>query len=149
MNVFISHDIADRAAAERLAAALKAEGFSVTNPAEIVGPGDNMALKVGKALEQATAMVALLSPKAAKSEWVQHEIGYALTSPQFQGRLIPVMVKPTANIPWILHELQVLRGISSVPELARRIGSRLRPVPKGSSVRIRRVAPPESAVAGA
>ena len=127
MNVFISHAWADRNAAENIAAALKAHGLAVTNPVNHVAPGENMALRVGKALERANAMVVLLSPEASKSEWVQHEIGYALTSPRIAGRVVPVMVKKTDDIPWILEELNVLDWPANSAALSRKILDRIRP----------------------
>jgi len=138
MNVFISHAAADRSTATKLAHELKAQGFSVSSPTEDIVPGENLALKVGKALESAAAIVVLLSPESAKSQWVQSEISYALTTPKFQGRLIPVMLKPTEEIPWILHDLEVLRGTSNTGALGRKVIERLRGASKGSGVRRKR-----------
>lgn len=138
MKVFISHSMADKNLAGKMAEKLKAEGFTVTNPTADIGPGENIALKVGKALEQAGAMIALLSPDSARSEWVQNEIGFALGSPQFQGRLIPVMVKQTDRIPWILHDLNVLTLPSDPSMWGKVIGERLRPIPKSSGTHHRR-----------
>ena len=133
MNIFISHAAADRSAATRLADSLKSYGFAVTNPLLDAAPGDNVALKVGKALEDAAAMVVLLSPDATKSEWVQHEIGYALSSPQFEGRLIPVMLRPTSDIPWILHDLNILAGPSRNSDLSEKIAERLQATARNAS----------------
>ena len=65
-------------------------------------------LKVGQALENSKAIVALLSPHASTSSWVLHELGYAIGAPRFNGRLIPVMLEKTANFPWILRKLNVV-----------------------------------------
>lgn len=54
-------------------------------------------------------MVVLISPKSVKSEQVEHEIQFALTRPQYKGRLIPVVVRPTKDIPWILTKFPVIR----------------------------------------
>ncbi len=128
MNVFISHAWADRNAAEIIASALKAQGLAVTNPVVNVAPGENIALRVGKALEQAQAMIVLLSPEAAKSEWVQSEIGFGLTSSRIGGRVVPVMVRKTDDVPWILEELSVLNSKqSNFAALSRQILERIRP----------------------
>ncbi len=61
-------------------------------PEEQLLPGDNWAAKVGSVLEDADAMVVLLSPDSMKSEWVRHDIEYALGTAQFKGRLIPAEI---------------------------------------------------------
>lgn len=127
MNVFISHALADRNAAENIASALKAQGLAVTNPVANVAPGENIALRVGKALEQANAIIVLLSPEAVKSEWVQNEIGYALTSPRIGGRVVPVMVRKTDDVPWILEELNIIERQSSFAALSRKILKQIEP----------------------
>ena len=69
-------------------------------------PGDNWGKKVGDALETSDAMVVLLSPDAARSSWVRREIEYALQSRSYEQRLIPVMVRHTEDVPWILRKLR-------------------------------------------
>ncbi|MFW6162148.1 MAG: toll/interleukin-1 receptor domain-containing protein [Planctomycetota bacterium] len=108
MKVFLSYSAADKDLATDLISRLRAEGFEVGQDEE-VGPGDNWALAIGKALEESDAMIVLLSPDAAKSEWVEREIEYALTSPRYKNRLLPVLVKPTRRIPWILRKLPLIR----------------------------------------
>jgi hypothetical protein len=104
VNVFISHAEKDRPYAASLERALKSAGVRVWEPGNIQ-PGDNWALEIGKALAEADALVVLLSPDAVASEWVQREIEFAISSPQFKDRLIPVLVRPTRGVPWILKEL--------------------------------------------
>jgi len=108
MKVFLSYSAADRDLARELISRLRAEGFEVWQDDE-VAPGDNWALAVGKALEESDAMIVLLSPEAAESEWVEREVEYALTSPRYKNRLLPVVVKPTRRIPWILRKLPLIR----------------------------------------
>lgn len=102
MKVYVSYTDRDADLAARLAARLAAEGFGVW-PDDQVLLGDNWALAAGKALEDADAMVVLLSPEGLNSERVRHEIGYALTQQRFQGRLFPVQVRPTKRVPWMQH----------------------------------------------
>jgi hypothetical protein len=47
----------------------------------------------------------LLSPDSVASEWVRREIEFAISLPRFKDRLIPVLVRPTREVPWILQEL--------------------------------------------
>jgi hypothetical protein len=103
-RIFLSYAPSDRQLAETLAKDLSAAGFAVWSDQEAL-PGDNWARKVGEALEESEAMVVIVSPAAAKSEWVRREVEFALGSPRYAGRLIPVIAKPTDEM-WILSKLQ-------------------------------------------
>ncbi len=109
LRVFLSYAKRDDKPAKALRAELEKGGFEVWDPSTRLTPGDNWALEQGKALEDAEAIVILLSPAALTSEHVQREIEYALAEPRFKGRLIPVVVLPVKEIPWILETLRVLR----------------------------------------
>jgi hypothetical protein len=129
-RVFLSYAKRDDKLAQALRAALEKGGFEVWDAASRLTPGDNWALEQGKALADATAMVVLLSPAALASDHVQREIDYALGEPRFKGRLIPVVVRPVKEIPWILETLQVVkidedpeRGSRRVLEALKRIQS--------------------------
>jgi hypothetical protein len=43
-----------------------------------------------------------------RSETQRREIEYALGDPKFQGRVYPVQIRPTHNIPWILRTFNLL-----------------------------------------
>jgi hypothetical protein len=109
MKVFLSYAQSDRETARELATHLKEAGHKVWYADDALFPGQNIALETGKALDKAEAVVVLLSPQALKSDGVRQEIEFALGAPQFRGRLIPVMVKPTADIPWILKKLPIVK----------------------------------------
>ena len=112
MKVFLSYSQADKKWAEYLRQSLPIHFGGLSGPSEIevwdpadeLEPGANWRLKSGKALENADAMIVLLSPDSVKSEFVQSEIDYALASPHFRGRVIPLLVKPTKDVPWILRK---------------------------------------------
>src|SRR5262245_15505475 len=127
-KVFLSYARRDDEPARRIRGELEKGGFEVWDPAVKLTPGDNWALAQGKALEEADAMVVLLSSAGIASDHVQREIDYALGQPRFKGRLIPVVVGPVKQIPWILETLQILniegdpaRGSRRVPEALKRI----------------------------
>ncbi len=109
MQVFISYAAKDREIARELGSALTKRGLKVWLADEQVLPGDNWSLKIGEALDRSKAMLVLLSPDAVKSELVRREIQYALSSPKYEGRVIPVIVRPTKDIPWILRKFHVTR----------------------------------------
>jgi hypothetical protein len=104
-NIFLSYSMHDSKWARDLATVLKKEGLHVWSDAEI-SPGENWADEIGRALSDANAMVVLISPDAVGSRWVQKEIDFALSQQRFKNRLIPVVVRPTKGIPWILEKQQ-------------------------------------------
>jgi hypothetical protein len=104
MTVFISHAAADEKWADLLLKKLPEQGIDVWNFRAEMPPGANWGLIYGRALEDADAMIVLLSPDSAKSSAVSYEIDYALTSPRFRDKLIPLVVRPTTKIPWILEK---------------------------------------------
>jgi hypothetical protein len=110
-KVFISAAAKDAPAARELADRLNAEGVDAWSQ-ELLLPGANVQAEVGRALEQADAVVVLVSPAAMKSPWVRREIQFALGHEKLEGRLIPVLVKqtPSDDIPWILRTLQWVKG---------------------------------------
>jgi hypothetical protein len=90
------------------------EGFDVWDSESELFPGDNFASRIAEALESADAMVVLISPDALASQWVKHEIDFALGSSRLSGRLIPVIVRSTERLPWILQKLKTI-GLEGRP----------------------------------
>ena len=129
MKVFISYSTPDEKWADRLRSALTKRDVEVWDPASQITAGENWGLKYGRALENSDAIVVLVSPASVKSDWVRYEIQYALSSPQFRDRLIPVLVRQTEEIPWILRKLKVIHATQDIDETARRIVNALRKAP--------------------
>ena len=125
MQVFLSYSDADRDFARQLASQLSKRGCEVWDPSDQVFPGDNGPLKIGEALKESKAMVVLLSPDSMKSEWVRGEIQYALGSRNYEGRLFPVLVRPTRGIPWILRKFGILRAENGPQAISERIATAL------------------------
>jgi hypothetical protein len=124
VRIFLSYAREDRDWAKELAVKLKKAGMEVWEPEVELFPGDNWALETGKALESSQAMVVLVSPAAAASETLQHEVSYALGSEKFSDKLIPVVVRPTRKMPWILDHLKPETG--NPKEVSKRIVDRLK-----------------------
>ena len=111
MKVLMSHSHADAALAARVSDALQSSGLEVWDPDRNLLPGDNWASEVGRALEEAQAMIVLLTPAAANSPHVKREIEYALGARNYTNRLIPVVVGdpelvPADKIPWIVRRMR-------------------------------------------
>jgi len=128
VQVFLSYAHGDRALAEQLAEDLRKRGLSVwSHEAELL-PGDNVWLRNGEALKNSEAMVVLVSPEAMRSEWVQHEIEYALGNRNYEDRLFPVQVRPTASMPWILSRFKIFDAKQGVSKIGQAIAGALRQV---------------------
>jgi hypothetical protein len=112
MKVFISYASSDEPLARKVGDALRASGLEVWD-GSLVMPGENWAARVGEALQEAEAMVVLLTPEALRSKQVSYEIAYALGKQEYSGRLIPVLASPDQlnqeEIPWILKKLPMIR----------------------------------------
>ena len=108
MNIFLSYTQQDREWAKALADRLRSENLTVWDSETELYPGDNFAAKIAEALENADAMVVLVSPDSLASQWVKHEIEFALGSSRLSGRLIPIVVRPTEKMPWILQKLKTI-----------------------------------------
>ena len=120
MRVFLSHSESDKKMARGVAQGLIDQGLEVWFDEWELQPGGNFAKEIGKGLESSDAMVVFISPDSMQS-WQREEIQYAITTPRFEGRLIPVMVKPTPDVPWILQTLNVVRPGRTDSETTRRI----------------------------
>ena len=117
MKIFLSYASQDQATAQVLAKKLEAKGHQVWDPERDLVSGSDWASTLMKQMKSAEAMIVLLSPEAVDSRWVSHEIEYALGASRLQDRLIPVLVRPTKKIPWILRELQLVK-LGDNPEKA-------------------------------
>src|SRR5438132_64508 len=95
MRIFISHASEDSEAAGELARAIASRGHDVI-------ARDSSA----EALRRADAMVVLVSGRSADSPFVQREIEFALETPRFANRLIPVVFGRARAAPWILRRFK-------------------------------------------
>ena len=108
-KVFLSYARSDREPARRIAGRLRKAGFEVWDPERELLPGGDWTSELKAALGSADAFVVLMSPEAMESRYLSYEIEYALGAKHLRGRLIPVMVRPTKDAPWILNSLQPVR----------------------------------------
>jgi hypothetical protein len=93
-DVFISYAREDREAAQRLAAALEARGWSVWWDREIP-VGHSFDQVIEQQLEAAKSVVVLWSKDSAASEWVKNEAAFAAE----KGVLIPAVLSGKARPP--------------------------------------------------
>src|SRR4051794_39386151 len=94
MRVFISHSHRDAAIVERIAHRLKSDGHEIWEQSYSVKPGDNIQRAIRAELEQADAVIVVISENSFRSKWVQYEfttIALQQISRREQ-RIIPIKV---------------------------------------------------------
>lgn len=128
MQVFLSYASADGDFARTLASHLTRRGLSVWTPEEELLPGDNVYFRIGEALKRSRAMVVLISPDSMRSDHVRREIEYALGDPNYDGRVFPVEVRPTSDVPWILRKLKRIDGRRNPAKVSESIAEALKQV---------------------
>ena len=87
-EVFISYKKEDSAGAERVANALREEGFSVWWDNELT-PRMAWDAMLEREIGQAAAVVVLWTPRSVQSEWVRTEAHYG----QDRGKLVPALIE--------------------------------------------------------
>jgi hypothetical protein len=66
--------------------------------------------EIGKALKRCNWFVVILSPNSVKSEWVKHELMFALSNKRYKGRIVPLLFKPCkyTKLSWTLSAFQII-----------------------------------------
>ncbi|MGA2510336.1 MAG: toll/interleukin-1 receptor domain-containing protein [Candidatus Acidiferrales bacterium] len=128
MQVFLSYARSDEAFAKALSSQLSKRGLSVWSANQEVLPGDNPWLRVGEALKKSKAMVVLVSPDSMRSEHVRREIEYALGDPNYEGRVFPVQIRPTDDVPWILQKFRTFDAKQGAADVGHFIAEALKQV---------------------
>lgn len=123
--VYISHAVADRVAAGRVSAAVAAAGFSPWSLNDVY-PGENVLLKAGRALDRADAIVVLLSPAASEASAHRFVLEFAVAGDRFAGRVIPVLLEPTADVPWYLDQMDPIPADGDLKRACESVVDRLR-----------------------
>lgn len=113
MKIFISYSFADQDLAEGLAQTLKSYGLQAWRQDADIMPGDNWAEKYGQALENADAMVVIVSRASEQDSNLIRDISFAISEKQFKNRLIPLYSdRPskmnTNALPWPLKKMSAV-----------------------------------------
>lgn len=110
-NIFISYAQPDRGYAETLVESLKLAGSSVWHDKQI-RIGDDWDSEIQNALRNASVVVLLVSQAALTSQYVNYEIGSAMSA---GIPVIPVLVGEVASLPSHLRHIHAVdaRGLGS------------------------------------
>jgi TIR domain len=107
-ELFLSHATPDRAFVERLTKRLTAKKVRYFYSKRHIAGARQWHDELGAALNRCTWFVVILSKKSVKSEWVKRELLFALQSPRYQTRILPVLLADCAyeSLSWTLPSFQ-------------------------------------------
>lgn len=97
-KIFISYTRDDHVAARLIAERLMAAGFEVFYDVEAIVAGDSWSNKIHAVLQDAAAVLVLLSSNSHRSSWVQDELQTALES---KSVVVPVLLDEGAKQNWL------------------------------------------------
>jgi hypothetical protein len=98
----------------RLGVSSREAGFEVWDPDTEILPGADWTADLKVALDSAGPLIVFISPEGMASRSVSYEIEYALGARHLRGRLIPVVIRPTKDSPWILDSIGSVKYQSPV-----------------------------------
>jgi hypothetical protein len=114
-EVFLSHSNQNREFADTLAEVLRRYGVPVWySQINIIG-AQQWHDEIAEALRRCDWFAVVLSQPSVESDWVKHELIYALTHNRFKNRIIPITYEPcdTERLSWILPEFQSINFIDN------------------------------------
>ncbi len=109
-EVFLSHANADRRFADELCQVLRSHGVRVWySPKHIVG-AQQWHDEIGKALKRCDWFTIILSPASIRSQWVKHELLFALREKRYAGKIVPIQFKTCDHnkLSWTLAGFQMI-----------------------------------------
>lgn len=95
-SVFLSHSHGDKPFVRDLAGRLTQAGATVWLDEAELNIGDSLIQRISAAIQEADYVVAILSPRSVKSDWVQKELSLAITK-EVKGHrvtVLPVLIEP-------------------------------------------------------
>jgi len=89
-SVFLSHSHGDKPFVRDLAGRLTQAGATVWLDEAELNVGDSLIQRISAAIQEADYVVAILSPRSVKSDWVQKELSLAITK-EVEGHRVTVL----------------------------------------------------------
>ena len=102
----MSYARSDRNQAQKIGQELRQAGSEVWDLDKEVLPGDRWVTSLQVALDSTDAVVVFISPAGMALRDVSYAIEYSLGAKHLRNRLIPVIMRPTKDAPWILGSLE-------------------------------------------
>jgi TIR domain len=106
--VFLSHSSRDRKFVERLAGVLQQHRIRYWYSATHIAGAKQWHDEIGRALKRCRWFLVVLTPSSVTSQWVKHELLFALGESRYNERIIPLLLKPChpARLSWTLSQFQ-------------------------------------------
>lgn len=109
-EIFLSHSDKDRRFASSLAEVLRRHNIPVWYSRSNLVGAQQWHDEIGAALERCNWFVLVLSPDSIKSRWVKHELLFALDNRRYNGKIVPLLLKPCkyTKLSWTLPTFHVI-----------------------------------------
>jgi hypothetical protein len=107
-EVFLSHSSSDARFTARLANVLAAYGLETFLSKRHIAGAQQWHDEIGAALKRCDWFVLILSPHSVRSQWVKHELIYALQANRYKGRILPILYRTCDpdKLSWTLSAFQ-------------------------------------------
>lgn len=106
-HVFISYSRKDRDFVDRLSSDLRSAGIKIWRDVDNLNPGEEWASAISEAVNRASALLFVSSQHSVQSEWMTHELKFALQKSIF---VIPIVIDKAGaeSMPEALYGIQWL-----------------------------------------
>ena len=105
-QVFLCYSLLDEREAAVIREQLGRYGLNVWWDAEL-SPGKRWAFELSRALDECDTMIVLVSPHSMASDLVKRELDQAISTPNFEDRVFPVVIQRTLQVPGYFKFLPV------------------------------------------
>jgi hypothetical protein len=109
-EVFVSHSDQDRELVVELCAVLERHGVPFWYAQRDLRGAKVWHDEIGAALARCDWLLVVLSPASVESMWVRREVQFALRSPRYDGRIVPIVAEPCDfdRLSWTLGGFQMI-----------------------------------------
>jgi hypothetical protein len=107
-EVFLSHSSKDARFTARLADVLAANRLRTFLSKRHIGGAQQWHDEIGAALKRCDWFVLILSPHSVRSQWVKHELIYAMQANRYRRRILPILYRTCDpdKLSWALSAFQ-------------------------------------------
>jgi hypothetical protein len=112
-KVFISYSHIDSKVADEITEVLSNQTIEFFRDIKDIEWGDSIDTEVQNGLDDASALLVIISPASLKSQWVPFEIGYAAGK---RIKILPFLTHPSLDVPSYIKDLKYLVTINEVQE---------------------------------
>ena len=110
-SVFISYSHTDSAVADSIAVALDEMGIEYFRDVKNIEVGDPISASVRQGLQNASAIIVIISPGSLKSQWVAYEVGFGVGT---HKRVLPYLTHPALDLPGFMSDLLYATSINKL-----------------------------------